>query len=150
MIKLSSPDEFRVGEGYPQWSIYRFPFKAMDEPGPHSLGRIEWWLEPRKGRKRRNGYKIEHLLVWARQTRDPRYATRVFSVPCHGASLQGGTGEHRDSLLSYAWAAGFCAEHGALCFGAYPAVSHTMLEIDVSLSIMITARFLPREGGGEA
>ena len=141
-------EAFRKGTGYPEESIYVFPFTALDAPGPHSRGRMEWWLEPLRSRKRRGRYDIIGLYLWACQTRDPRYEGKLFHIPCHAGMLYGqGIGLYRNGLLNHAWTASFCHDHGVVCFGAYPRDWHTALEIDVSLSIMATALFLPEQGG---
>lgn len=145
---IDSAEPFRKGTGYPNASIYVFPFTAIDQPGSHSLGRIEWWLEPLRGRKLRGHYAICGLYLWARQTRDPRYAGKLLHIPCHAAMLGAAVGLQREGLLNYAWTARFCEEHGVFCFGAYPGDTHIALEIDVSLSMKITARFMPVQENG--
>ena len=147
-ICIDSAEPFRKGTGYPNASIYMFPFTALDTPGPHSLGRIEWWIEPLRSRKLSGHYNISGLYLWARQTCDPRYEGKLFHIPCHAGMLGASLGQQREGLLNYTWAARFCEEHGVFCFGAYPRDIHTALEIDVSLSIAITARFVPVQGNG--
>ena len=139
-VKTESAEAFKLGEDWPEKMIYRFPFQCMDAPGPRSLGCIEWWLEPVRGRKARGRYSITSLLLWARQTRDTRYANKLFEVLCNVEALSGGILK-RDGLLSHIWSLGFCPDHGRVAFGAYPLSRHTGLIIDVSLTIQARIQF---------
>jgi hypothetical protein len=127
--EISSADEFKCKDG-----SYRFPFVCVDKtPGGRNLGRIEWCIEPIKGKKVKGRYYIESLLVWAMQTYDPRYIGKTFKIPCYMKQLEGPN--YNPNYFSRVWRIAFCAEHGALVFDAYPANEHTVLVIEGKSSV---------------
>lgn len=135
-IKPVKADEFKGKDG-----IYRFPFEVLDKtPGESNLGRIEWGIEPLRGKKTGGRYMIEGILIWARQTRDERYAKKIFYIECFSESITADIIE-RKSYLSYVWRTMFCEEHKNLIFDAYPANNHSILEINVESSISIDINF---------
>lgn len=138
---VESAEAFVRGVGWPESRVYEFPFVCVDEPGPESLGRIEWWLELQRGKRQRGGrWMIERLLIWARQTRDERYRGRCFEIPCCAESLSG-HGPAFGGLVRYIWLAAFCCEHRALAFGAYPSFQASKLVVDVRSSISLLIYF---------
>lgn len=136
-MKTTSPKEFVKGKGYPEGDIYVFPFQAMDSRRDgSSLGRIMWQVEPIFGKKTKGRYYVEKLLVWAKQTRDERYAGKVFEIPCYSESITGDSLE-RESFLNYVWQVQQCEVHKGMVFSAYPANEHKELIINVGSSISI-------------
>jgi hypothetical protein len=121
--------------------VYRFPFVPLDAPGPKSLGRIEWWLELIRSSERVDGsYPMVAVHLWAKQTRDPRYANIEFAIPCHTEALTG-LFPRSEAFLAHLWFAGFCQEHGNIILGAYPQDHHTALVLDVTPALQLTASF---------
>ena|SRR3990167_5212755 len=121
---------------------YVFPFQVLDErKDGSSLGRIMWQMEPIKGRKTKGRYYYEKILIWARQTRDERYAGKVFEIPCHSESITGNSFK-RESYLNYVWQIQPCEVHKATYFSAYPANHHRVLKIDTGSSISIDIDFI--------
>ena len=141
--KVESEDAaaYVCGLNWPERQMYKFPFVCVDAPGPKSLGRIEWWLEPQRGKRLRRGrYMIEGLYLWAKQTRDARYAGKLFEIECFAEGLHG-VGDIHGDFLRHVWMSQFCQDHRALAFGAYPPGTATQLMVDVSSAIMIRAYF---------
>jgi hypothetical protein len=119
-----------------------FPFQVLDDrKDGSSLGRIMWQIELIKGRKYKGRYYIEKLLVWARQTRDDKYAGKVFEIPCYSEALLGDSID-RESYINYVWHIQPCEVHNSLVFSAYPSNSHKALKINVDSSISINADFI--------
>ena len=142
-IRTIKANKFKVSTK--KWeSVYRFPFKVLDDtPGGSNLGRIEWCIEPFKGKKHHGRYYIEKLWVWAKQTRDKRYAKKIFEIPCFSEAISGDSLKQKDSFLHNVWLTFFCGEHrNSMQFWAYPENGKSILEIDVSSSISINIEFL--------
>jgi len=137
-IKTRSAEEFRGDDG-----IYRFPFVCLDEtPGGRSLGRIEWHVEPVKGRKTNGRYYIEKLFVWPSQTYDERYYKKpIFEIPCYAESITADSLRDRASYMHCVWRFMYCEVHKCPIFSAYPANEHNTLEINVGSSISIDIEF---------
>jgi len=134
---IESADQFKKG------SYYEFPFTALDPtPGGSNLGRIEWCIElfPGKKSRREGRYFIEKLLVFARQTRDERYAGKTFEIPCN-VEMINGSRMKGPNFLAQVWAVEFCSEHKAIILTAYPENHHTKLTIYVNSSIMMDISF---------
>jgi len=141
-FKTHSAEKFKDKSGY-----YVFPFDVLDKtPGGSNLGRIEWHIEPVRGKKdRKEGrYYIEKLLVWASQTRDEKYKSKVFEIPCYSEAISASyhhNGRMPDSFMAYVWRVMFCEIHKMPVFSAYPDNQHTQLKIDVGSSISIDIDF---------
>lgn len=132
-----SADKFKSDD-----STYRFPFTVLDPtPGGSNLGRIEWGIELLHGRKQKGRYYIEKLLVFARQTRDERYAGKVFEIPCFTDMLQGRELTGRSAFIQHVWQVSICPEHNAPVLSAYPENQHSELVVDVRSSISIDVNF---------
>lgn len=142
-FKPVSAKSFRDKDGY-----YLFPFECLDKtPGGSNLGRIEWHMElvpSKKGQTKyeKGRYHIEKLLVWASQTRDPRYQKKVFEIPCWAEALTSDSLRERGSYMHYVWRVMICELHKNVVFSAYPANEHKVLKINVGSSISIDADFL--------
>ena len=137
-IKLRSAKQFLREDG-----VYEFPFVCMDTtPGGSNLGRIEWHIEPIRGRKHRGRYYIEKLLVYASQTRNKKYRGIVFEISCYSESLYSSILHPEDEFIPRVWRIMFCEEHKTPVLSAYPENRHTRLEINVGSSIMINTKFL--------
>lgn len=136
-LKIESADEFRNED-----MTYSFPFIGLDPtPGGSNLGRIMWGIEAYKKKRKDGRYYITSILVWARQTRDARYAGRIFEIPCFTESLYGSVLGEKVAFLHRVWRAFFCDEHGGLVLQAYPDDQHTELYINAGSSIMIDLEF---------
>lgn len=137
IIETISADIFKVGNNQ-----YEFPFTAVDEtPGGRSLGRIEWVIEPIKGKKYKGRYYIEKLLVSAKQTYDKRYSGKLFEIPCFTESITTDTMFRRDSYFHFVWRMSWCEIHNTPVFDAYPKNEHTKLIINTNSSISIYIDF---------
>jgi hypothetical protein len=133
--KMISPKEYLKN------GSYVFPFKVFDEtPGGSNLGRIEWGIELIHGKKKDGRYRIQKMLVFARQTRDIRYFGKIFEIECYTDMLQGRSHQY-DSFIKYVWNIAFCPEHKSPVLMAYPGDHHSKLIINSSSSIMVEARF---------
>ena len=121
---------------------YHFPFVAVDPtPGGSNLGRIEWHVELLRGRKVRGLYWLYCLLVWASQTRDPRYTKRLFHLPVYAESWTTSSRVQGNSYMSHVWRTTFCELHGTTWFSAYPTNEHSSLVVDAGSSISIEVEF---------
>jgi len=123
---------------YQQGNRYCFPFMAVDTLG--NLGRIEWHLEPFRSPKHRGHYLICGLLVWATQTRDPRYSGRIFHIPMITEALTSSTYSGRASrdgsdYFHHSWLFAFCTTHRMPFFSAYPADEHTELVVETGSGV---------------
>ena len=136
--KTVSAEKYRIANS----GRYVFPFTALDDiwKDGSSLGRIQWRIEPIKGRKTKGRYYYEKLLVSATQTRDPRYKGMIFEIPCYSESITGDS-INRESFLNYVWRTLHCEIHNTTMLDAYPANHHTQLVINVSSSISIDIDF---------
>lgn len=124
------------------WGEYRFPFEVLDKtPGGSNLGRIEWHLEALTGKKTKGRYYIEKLHIWATQTRDPRYAKKIFEIPCYSESFLGDSIK-RESYLNYVWRVMPCEIHKTMMFSAYPANNHKELVVNAGSGIGIDIDFV--------
>lgn len=141
-ITTEPATDYKIHDG-----LYRFPFTVLDgTPGRASLGRIEWNVEPIWAERELSTdgeYRLIRLLVWARQTRDARYAGRFFEIPCNSEGVQG----HRQttkpqSFTDYVWLIGFCSAHKMPIFSAYPENRHSILEVNVSSGLAVDVFFL--------
>ncbi len=140
-IKTISAKKYQKGNKYPDVDIYEFPFQVLDKrSGGSNLGRIEWHVEPIKGRKTKNRYYIEKLLIWTTQTKDERYKGKIFEIPCYSESITGDS-INRESYLNYVWRTMYCEVHKGIVFSAYPANHHGVLKINVGSSISIGMDF---------
>lgn len=110
---------------------YVFPFEVFDKtPGGSNLGRIEWWIEPVwKYDRSRKRYCIDEAYVWARQTRDKRYAGKLFLVDCFGDNWFSSCTHIHDNFIKYVWLIEKCMIHKTMQYGAYPEDHHTKLVI---------------------
>jgi len=136
-LKTMSADKFKDKDGY-----YIFPFEVLDKTlGGSSLGRIEWHIEPIKGRKTKGRYYIEKLLVWVSQTRDEEYMKKIFEIPCYSECITGDTLK-RESYLNYVWRVMYCEVHKGIVFSAYPSNHHKELKIDVGSSVSLDIDFI--------
>lgn len=134
-VKTISAKQFKDKNG-----TYIFPFKVIDK----QFGRIEWHIEPIKGRKSGMGrglYYIETLLVWATQTRDVRYLGKTFEIPCFTEAIVADSLRKSNSYFHYVWRMIFCDTHKTVSFSAYPANEHKTLEINVDSSISSSIEF---------
>lgn len=136
MVEPISAENFKQKNGE-----YVFPFELLDKtPGGSSLGRIEWHIEPSKGRKVGGRYYIEKLLVWASQTRDERYNGKIFEIPCYSESIYASC-LAEDSYFKYVWRMLFCGVHKNPVFSAYPGDKHKELVINTGSSICLEINF---------
>ena len=121
-IEPIDPIDFKVDE----WK-YEFPFKVLDDtPGGSNLGRIQWYVEMHPMPKKRGRKNIKEIWVWARQTRDERYANKIFRIETWAEGLT--TNSLKESFSP--WRIFFCEEHkGAVVLDAYPKNHHTKLVI---------------------
>lgn len=122
---------------YPE---YIFPFTLMDPtPGGQNLGRMEWQLEPLPSAKQKGRRYIQGLAIWARQTRDPRYTSRIFLIPTRSEAITGSRrllGERTEAdFVSGVWHMGFCELHRSLILTAYPPDGMTRLIVRTGSSI---------------
>lgn len=141
-IKTVTAEDFIQGNQYPESSVYIFPFDVLDKTlGGQNLGKIEWQIEPIKGRKTKGRYYIEKLLVMARQTRDERYADKLFEIPCYTEMIAAHSTQKGDNYLDNLWIVSFCEVHKALVFRAYPQNHHRVLKINVGSSVMTDITF---------
>lgn len=143
-VKLSSADEFLTKDSQSFMRTYVFPFVALDPtPGGSNLGRIMFNMELVPGRKRRDGrYYYEQMMIQVRQTRDPKYLGKTFSIPILTESLYSSqAGPNRSDFTKYVWHIEQCPVHKVTCMSAYPENHHTKLKIVVGSSIMIEAYF---------
>ena len=101
--------------------VYHFPFEVLDKtPGGTNLGRIEWCIEPIISKKKRDGlYPLEKIYLWAKQTRDKRYAGKTFEIPCYAESILSSP-SREGSFLGGVWRMGFCPIHKTLILESYP------------------------------
>ena len=135
-IKTESADSFKDENGY-----YVFPFEVLDKtPGGSNLGRIEWCIEPIRGKKKQGRIMIEKLLVWAKQTRDERYVGKIFEIPCHTEAITGDSID-RNSFLNHVWYWYFCPDHNTVGMWAYPRNEHSKMVINCGSSFGVTAEF---------
>ena len=115
---------------------YRFPFERLDPtPGGSNLGCIEWHVELMPDSRRRQGRRrVVSAFVWASQTRDTRYAGKLFTLPAHCDGilvLAVGLGL---SYLGGVWFMGFCPIHKQLAMSSYPPDGSSALVVDFWLS----------------
>jgi hypothetical protein len=131
----------------PEQGAHVFDFEVFDRtPGGTNLGRIEWHIEPLARRNRLTG-----LLVFASQTRDPRYAKRVFWIPCGADGLDGRHAVREpgvNDFVELVWRVAPCAFHRSLVLSAYPGDHHDELVIGVGSSISVDAQFRPPPRNG--
>ena len=136
-IKIESAEKFKNSDG-----TYIFPFVCLDDrKDGSSLGRIEWHLEPFKGKKTKGRYRIEKLFIFATQTRDERYRGKIFEIPCWGEGITADSLHRGDSYFHCVWKMSFCEIHKAPYFSAYPKNEHTKLVIRANSSISIEIYF---------
>lgn len=129
-----------MGKGYPDGSIYVFPFAVFDDsPGGGNLGRIEWHVEPHELRQRGQS-RIGGFLVWATQTRDKLYHGKTFWIPCGTDSVMR-TARDGNGYFENVWSVGFCRDHRTLAFSAYPKDHHKELRVNVSSGIGVELEF---------
>lgn len=137
MVKTNSAKKFNVSDGYV------FPFTVLDQtPGGSNLGRIEWHIEfvKTKKEKNRNIRPITQMLVWARQTKDPRYVNKFFLLDCDTAGIM----THQDSsdFFHCAWFMQICDEHKMPIISAYPPDDTCALHIQIYSSVGTRIHFL--------
>lgn len=128
------------GEG----GTYRFPFEVLDPtPGGENLGRIEWCIELIWSKRKKWGcHHIEKIYLWAKQTRDPRYAKKILEIECFAEALTSNSVFGLDSYIHNVWYIGQCPEHKTPFMAAYPGNKHTALEINIFSSICLEAVFV--------
>jgi len=131
-IKTESAEAFKNKDGE-----YVFPFKVLDP----TYGRIEWCIEPVRGKKKKGRYYIEKLLVQARQTKDKRYEAKLFEIPCFTESITGSMFD-KGSYLHHVWLMKICEDHNAPLMRAYPKDEHTQLVIPINSSISVEPKFI--------
>lgn len=140
-IVFGDAEPFKDGDIIP---VYRFPFVGLDTtPGGGNLGRIEWHVELHPAERRRSGewfVRLSEVWVWASQTRDTRYAGKVFRFETIAEALG-------QSLLGrnfHPWRVRFCEEHrGAVILSAYPDNQYKTLVIAPCSSISCDVGFEP-------
>jgi hypothetical protein len=135
MAKTCSAKKFEVLGGY------LFPFTLMDTtPGGGNLGRIEWHIEFVKTRKEKNARYITQMLVWARQTKDPRYLNKFFLLDCNTPSIVTHLNNSSD-FLNNTWTMAICYEHKMPIVSAHPPDKYCALYIETFSSIGTRIRF---------
>lgn len=118
---------------------YIFPFESFCQ----NLGIIQWLIEfhPMKKNRNERSRRIGKIWIWAKQTRDVRYAQKIFEIETWAESFT------TDSTLRphncfLPWRMNFCDVHkGSFIIDAYPRTEHKNLVIDATSSISITANF---------
>lgn len=132
-IETVSADAFKTEGGR-----YVFPFVLLDPtPGGSNLGRIGFDIEfvPTKNKK-----AIGKILLHVNQTRDERYAGKVFEIEANTATIFGcsGTlirdGRTRMTIFVGTWMLGICREHNAPFLRVHPSDGHTRLVIEPPFS----------------
>jgi hypothetical protein len=137
--------ELTSAETYQTDGGYLFPFTVMDPtPGGSNLGRIEWHVELYKSQKRRgySGKFITKMLVWARQTRDPRYDGKVFILDCYTRGIMTCLQTSNDDFSRHAWFLSVCEEHGGVIISSYPSDHHVALMIETHSEVGTRIRFV--------
>lgn len=146
--------EFESAEAFKVEGGYLFPFTLMDDtPGGSNLGRIMWNIEIHKTQKQDGVNYITQMVVWANQTRDPRYQDKNFLLECHTAGIMTCGLTSKDDLMPHVWFVAVCAEHGKTVLRAYPSNGHAALQVEAYSSVGTRIHFLTeqelikREGG---
>ncbi|MES2409182.1 MAG: hypothetical protein V4509_02665 [Patescibacteria group bacterium] len=137
-LKPSSIKPFKTEHGY------EFPFEVLDKtPGGSNLGRIQWCVEMYPAPKQRgeNRKRLSKIWVWAKQTRDKRYASKVFEIPTYAESLTTDASLRRGTAFA-PWKIDFCEQHkGAVILDCYPTDGCKKLVINNWSSISIEVNF---------
>ena len=113
-------------------NFHVFPFVCLDStPGGKNIGKITWEIELIPAKNRKN---IQTILVSAKQTRDERYAGKIFEIKADTLSIMGvsGTllsGRKEMTIFGCTWRAGYCQEHRGLILFTSPKFWHTKLVI---------------------
>jgi len=118
-IKTESAEAFKNKDGE-----YVFPFKVLDP----NYGRIEWCIEPIRGKKTKGRYYIEKLLVQARQTTDKRYAGKLFEIPCFVEAITGSMFD-KGSYLHHVWYMKICEDHNAPLMRGHSVLQSPLLRL---------------------
>src|SRR3972149_222499 len=134
IVRPQSAKSFLLKDG-----TYVFPFLVLDPtPGGSNLGRIDWNCELIRSRKIRGRYHLATIYVWARQTRDKRYAGKYFEIPCRSEGLSGRKlTDKGNALTECTWTVGYCNDHGNVVLSSYPENHHKELVVRVGSSISI-------------
>lgn len=151
-INIYDPEPFLVTESDSWQRVYRFPFDTIDSSptakkySGHSLGRIEWNIEPRKMEydKTERRYYITQILVWAQQTRDKNYSGKIFGINCMVESLGGGQHplyDYEVYALNQIWRTSPNPVTKTMIMGTYPPNGFDILEFDVSSSISLSPMY---------
>lgn len=147
-VKTVNPKKFKIDHNY--GDIYEFPFDPVDQSGMR-LGRIEWHLEPFiKYDRTEKRYYIYKLWVWATQTVDPRYKSKIFEIECYTEGLHGNpidkNSENKieEPFIQRVWDFKPYSDNGNYVLTAYPRDEHNVLKIAVNSSIYIEPKFIVR------
>ena len=128
-LKFEPAEAYKVDDGY------LFPFTCLDDtPGDSNLGRIEWNLEFYKTKLDKGQRFVTQMLVWARQTRDPRYFGKTFLLDCNTAGVMSSCnrGRKTDDFMHCSWFVAPCPEHKGQIIAAYPEDHHNALHIEMN------------------
>lgn len=149
-VKIYDPEPFKLSSDWQK--VYCFPFDNLDKSpiakqfSGNSLGRIGWCIEPRKIKydRTKKRYYITQILIWATQTRDKRYANKVFGINCMAETIGGISHKFRDyeeGVINQTWRMGFTPQK-TLYLDTYPNNKFNLLYIDATSSISVNINYL--------